>query len=125
MQIYLYAEADNLEEIATPLSDALSRWVKKTNLPVEFVDNRHEPDPASSDGETAFWNLGIELSATRRSDLGKSLDFLYKLAKEQRCEFVIGLASSAVSPAKDICYFGYEEGRPDVHEIAHYLGFKL
>ncbi len=125
MQIYLYAEADDLEEIANPLSDALSRWIKKTNLTVQLINDRHEPALESNESNEAFWNIGINLTAERRSDLRKSLDFLYKLATEQRCEFVVGLASTEAVPAKDICYFGYEEGRPDVHEIAHYLGFKL
>jgi len=117
MQIYIYAEADNLEEIAAPLADKLSHWVKKSKLSVEYIN--HQSDFGSDNNREAFWNLGIHISAKRRSDLRKTLEFLYKLSKEQHCEFVVGLASSETSPATDICYFGYEEGRPDTHEIAH------
>ena len=66
----------------------------------------------------------MNLTPKRRSELRKALDHLHSLAKQYRCDFVVGLASSNKGPAQDICYFGYEEGKPDVHEIANYLGFR-
>jgi len=121
MKIYIYAESDDLEEIAEPLTDAISDWLKKSGSNAELVNDRQHSD---SDNTDSFWNLGLNISVKRKSDLRKALDPLYSIAKTERCDFVVGRASSKSGPAQDICYFGYEEGKPDVHEIANYLGFR-
>ncbi|MES9963339.1 MAG: hypothetical protein ABW116_07340 [Candidatus Sedimenticola sp. 20ELBAFRAG] len=123
MKIYIYAESDDLEAIAEPMSEALERWVKKSESNVSLVNERHQPDEDET-GEP-FWNLGVNLEAKRRSDLKKTLEFLYGLAREYKCEFVVGLGSSDKGPAQDICFFGHEEGKPDAYEIANYMGFRL
>ncbi|MES9884057.1 MAG: hypothetical protein ABW185_24700 [Sedimenticola sp.] len=123
MKIYLYAVSDDLEAIAEPLSEAIASWVKKSDGKATLVNDRHQPGE-DEEGE-AFWNLGINLEAKRRSDLKKVLQFLYSQATEQKCEFVVGIAASAKGSAQDICFFGYEEGRPDAYEVANYMGFKV
>jgi len=47
MKIYIYAEADNLEEIAEPLADDIAAWIKKKGGPAEMVNDRHEPELSS------------------------------------------------------------------------------
>lgn len=118
MKIYLYAESDDLESIAEPMGEAIENWTKKSGCDATFINDRHDTNPA-------FWHLGINLIAQRRSDLKKTLEFLYTQAKEHKCEFVVGIASSNQGPAQDICYFGYEEGKPDAYEIANYMGFRV
>ncbi|MES9899738.1 MAG: hypothetical protein ABW148_12025 [Sedimenticola sp.] len=123
MKIYIYVESADLEEIAEPMSEAIARWVKQSDDAATLVNDRHQPGEDET-GEV-FWNLGINLEAKRRSDLKKALQFLYSQATEHKCEFVVGIAASNKGPAQDICFFGYEEGRPDAYEIANYMGFRV
>lgn len=123
MKIYIYAESDDMETIAEPMSEAIASWVKKSDGSATLINEHHVPGEDET-GEP-FWNLGINLVAERRSDLKKALEFLYTQAKEHKCEFVVGIASSNKGPAQDICFFGYEEGKPDAYEIANYMGFRL
>lgn len=123
MKIYIYAESDDLESIAEPMSEAIAQWIKKSGEKATLVNDHHQP--AAGEEGAPFWNLGINMEAKRRSDLKKALAMLYPLAREYKCEFVVGIASSGRGAAQDICFFGYEEGKPDAYEIANYMGFRV
>lgn len=125
MKIYIYADSDDLKAIAEPLLKEIGGWVKKSGEASQLINDQHEPDVGADQSGKAFWNLGMHLFAKRKSDLRKVLDFLYGVSKTYRCNFVIGIVSSEKRSAQDICYFGHEEGKPDVHEIANYMNFKL
>lgn len=123
MKVYIYAESDDLEAIAEPMSEAIAGWVKKSDGSATLVNDRHQP--GEDEAGESFWNLGINLEAKRRSDLKKALQFLYSQATEHKCEFVVGIAASSKGSAQDICFFGYEEGKPDAYEIANYMRFRV
>lgn len=53
--------------------------------------------------------------------LKEPLNFLYKIAKTHKCEFIIAMLDSESGDLEEVCYFGFEEGRPDLFEIANYL----
>ncbi|MEJ1354726.1 MAG: hypothetical protein RPU39_08565, partial [Candidatus Sedimenticola sp. (ex Thyasira tokunagai)] len=42
MKIYIYAESDDIEEIAEPMSEAIARWVKQSDDAATLV-NRCQP----------------------------------------------------------------------------------
>jgi hypothetical protein len=58
--------------------------------------------------------------ASRSQHLKIPINFLYQLARQQKIDFELGIAESDQFEA--ICYFGHEEGRPDIFEMALYLG---
>ena len=63
----------------------------------------------------------MNLKVKNKFKLKDPLNFLYTLAKTHKCEFVIAMACQETGEIQDVCYFGYEEGRPDLFEIANYL----
>ena len=107
MYLYMYVEADELEEFVEPISASISEWIDADDELTHLVNQ-----PENS------W-LGIDVAITKQHQLKKPLNFLYSLAKEHKCNFVIGIISP--DNREDICYFGHEEGRPDMYEVATYL----
>jgi len=112
MKIYMLAEHDELEEIAEPLAEAVSVWLAESDSRAEFV----RPD------EDAL-QVGIMLETGKKIALKDPVNFLYSLAKEYKVEFVVGVMAEDGS-RENVCFFGFEEGRPDINEIAQYLGLK-
>ena len=49
---------------------------------------------------------------------------LYAIATKQKIEFVVGIVDDKTGESEEVCYFGKQEGMPDVFEIANYLGLK-
>ncbi|PCJ42974.1 MAG: hypothetical protein COA99_08005 [Moraxellaceae bacterium] len=107
MDLFIYAEAEDLHDIAESLTASISAWIGKDNEKMSLVN---QPDKG--------W-LGIDVTITAQHQLKKPLNFLYGVAKEHKCNFVIGILTS--DAREDVCYFGHEEGRPDMYEIATYL----
>ena len=112
MPIFLYlddpADVDDLES----LTGSLRAWAEP--LPgISWVDNADHPRRGGHE-------LGIEFEPRRAADLKAPLNFLYSLARRHGCDFVVGRRDS--DALEDVCYFGAEEGRPDMFEVASYLG---
>jgi len=156
MNIYLFAESDDLAEIEQELTTNIQQWLteranqrsqKKENTDPDesetkgktvkqqrdtettlndsntiiFVNQRMDNESAANDVHLLrSWELGITLRLKSKAELKEPLNFLYGLAKQTKCEFVVGIHHAA--DKEDICYFGHEEGRPDMHEVAMYLG---
>lgn len=110
MELYIYIEADELEDIAEPMVDAITPWIGNNNEKTRLV-NRLE------DGQ-----VGVNMTVTSKNGLKKPLIFLYDLAKEYKCDFVVGILTPETGDMEDVCYFGHEEGRPDMFEMGCYLG---
>jgi hypothetical protein len=114
MKIFFLLDGEP-SSVADQLMEAITVWVKSEETHVEIIDKRPE--------DMAAWELGIQLECKRRIHMKPSLDFLFKLAKKIEREFVIGLYDKR-GARENICYFGYEEGCPDIDEVAMYLGLK-
>ena len=117
MKLYIFAEQDELEDIAEALYAKIAAWAEpKTTVTAIY---RHDDSAEPVRGKYRDIEVGIEFSAKNSNKLKEPLNTLYKLAKDYKCEFVVGQIED--DTYQDVCYFGHEEGRPDMFEIANYL----
>ena len=112
MKIYMLAEHDELHEIAESLAEQIATWHGEQSGNIELVS------PSEDDPE-----VGIIIETSKKFALKDPVNFLYQLAKENKAELVVGIQQDDGS-RENICFFGYEEGRPDINEIGQYLGLK-
>jgi len=112
MKIYMLAEHDELDEIAEPMSEAIRDWLAKSDSRAELI----HPDEDNL-------QVGVFIETGKKVALKDPVNFLYTLAKEYKAEFVVGLIAEN-DRRENVCFFGFEEGRPDINEIAQYLGLK-
>ncbi len=122
MKIYLHLEADELDENedrAEILITAISEWLKEGKSAAQLVNANVEE--GAERGRTD-WDIGLIIETRKKTILAKPLNFLYELAQKEQQEFVVGIYDETHSSYENVCYFGYEEGRPDLHEVASYLG---
>lgn len=111
--IYIYVDApDDVKDFAAT-ADAVRDWT-------DGRDNVTWIHRTGDDAQRGDLDAGIELNARRASDLKVPLNALYSIARQFRCDFVVG--KRVESGFEDVCYFGAEEGRPDMFEVATYLG---
>ncbi len=112
MKIYMLAEHDDLDEVGETMAEAISTWAATITRPVKVIS------PTEDDLQ-----VGIIMDVGKKIALKEPVNYLYTLAKEHKAEFVIGIISDDGSQEK-VCFFGFEEGKPDINEIAQYLGLK-
>jgi len=116
----LYFLLDGLVDDEKPATTAdkvvatLSEWLKSSKLGMTLVDERPE--------EVEEWQVGLQFDCERKAVLKAPLEFLFQWAKKAEQEFVIGFYDKKSGSREDVCYFGHEEGRPDISEVAMYLG---
>lgn len=65
-------------------------------------------------------DLGLQFNARAVKHLKQPLNQLYALARRHHCDFAVGELVNG--RPEDVCYFGAEEGRPDMFEVGMYLG---
>ena len=111
MDLYFYVASDDFEELVEPVSTSLTTWIGDRTEGLSLVNQCEE----------GVFRLGINITINEKAKLKKPLSFLYKVAKEHRCDFVIGIFCPDTGSMEDVCYFGHEEGRPDMYEVANYL----
>ena len=111
MDLYIYVEGEDLDKIVEPVSASIMEWVGDRTEGLNLVNRQDENT----------LRLGINITINEKSKLKKPLNFLYKIAKEHKCDFVIGIFCPDTGDMEDVCYFGHEEGRPDMFEVANYL----
>jgi hypothetical protein len=116
MKIFIHIDGTDLEDIAEPVAAAIDAWVKDCNCSAAAVDEL--------DGQTGARILGLIIDTGKKAMLKPALDFLYGIAREYQQEFVVGFIDADNGTAHKLCYFGHEEGRPDVNEIGSYLGLR-
>jgi len=114
MRISIVLDEPDLDEVAEPFETAISSWLNDCNCTAELV---------SADA-TAGQTVGLIINTSKKAVLKKALDFLYELAQTHKQEFVVGYIEAETEETQKVCYFGHEEGRPDVSEIGSYLGLK-
>ncbi len=115
MQVSIYAEHKDLEAIAEPVSRAIKVCIKATGSVMTFEDNRDEEGNG---------NFGIKINIRKKGELRDPLKKLYGIANTHKLEFAVGIVDEKTGKSEAICYFGKEEGMPDLFEIANYLGLK-
>jgi len=118
MKIYFYLDGEDFAEIEGPFVEALEQWLTSQELEGSLV-NEKQGDPDFPDS----WRLGLDLTLTKKAQLKAPLNFLYSQAKTHKQDFVIGIAHDS-GEMENICYFGNEEGRPDMFEVSCYLGME-
>lgn len=111
MNLYIYSVGDEIEEAAEPVADAIHEWLAANeNIRATLVNQKQDQDLL----------LGIDLEVNNKRHLKGPLKFLYSLANSHKLDFVIGIQQDS-GDREDVCYFGFEEGRPDELEVANYL----
>lgn len=114
MDIYCLIETDDFDTEVLPQAEAIetaiNAWlVESRSCATLFKDLDREL-------------LGLRIETNKKATLKKPLDFLNTLTKPFSLNFVVGLFEQ--DEREDICYFGVEEGRADIGEIANYLGIE-
>lgn len=104
-----YLEEDELTALQQPIIDAITKWIGEKSYAYTLSPEEHS-------------KIGMSLKVKSKFKLKDPLNFLFDLAKAHQCEFVISIIDEASKEAEDICYFGNEEGKPDMFEVANYLG---
>lgn len=106
-------ECESLEsqECLTQFKAELAEWLST-------ADAKHQP--LNEDDR-----IGIYTSARKSKQLQTPLNFLYNVAKNNKVEFAIAMMDddNGDTEWQEVCFFGYEEGQPDIFEIGCYLGF--
>ena len=110
--VYMPAEADELQDIAADLEAEIRPWVAEKDTGAHLL--------ADKDEEGEYRRIGINIQVRKRAHLKEPLSFLYELARRHKCDFVLGVYDG--DRQEDICYFGNEEGKPDAFEVANYIG---
>lgn len=151
MKLYIYVdhsqfEANELVKIIKTSASELKAWIDSSPLFLEYVgpepNELDAEDPAVSEPlpkeattveelaaltEVDFAmpeavDFGLTLSIKNKKHLQEPLNFLNKIAQSNKCEFVVGYFNETTNKKEDVCFFGFEEGKPDLFEIANYLG---
>ena len=121
MELYIYIDGSDLDEIAEPIENSIRGWIANGYDKVSLVNQRDMEAVGLSEADLPDWDLGVNIKVKGKSELKEPLNFLYSLAKKYKRDFVIGIFDPQSGVAEDVCYFGREEGRPDIHEISSYL----
>ena len=122
LQIYIDTsdiELERLEDITPLIVQSISEWVGNKKQVVS-LSSGVESD-AEDQGDIFDKKLGIQFSVSSKFKLKDPLNFLYSLAKAHKCECAIAILDSESGDTEEVCFFGFEEGRPDLYEIANYL----
>lgn len=119
MDVHIFIDSESylecsIEDMVEPVRADLRLWVDNKSS-VSLLDQ------CSSDSAEE-WKLGIGMKVKSKFKLKGPLNFLYELSQKYQCEFVVAEYDEESGTVEAVCYFGYEEGRPDLFEIANYLG---
>lgn len=114
VKLYICLDGEDIHDVAEDFLAAVEDWIGQQKRTFELI-NQQDTDAV----ETS--RFGLAMTVKKTSDLTLPLDFLYRLAKQFKQEFVLSIWDSGTEQTEDICYFGHEEGKPDIYEIASYI----
>lgn len=106
MQVYM-ALVQEEQDVSDVVQEAIKQWLGEGKNNIAVIEQAGEP--------------GLQITPDSKFDLKDPLNALQAIAKQHKCNFVVGIAE-ADGEREDVCFFGHDEGRPDLHEIACYLG---
>jgi len=128
MELHIYVDdtdldPKHLQDITSPITNAITDWISEQKQNIRLLTPLKEADTEEYINEMTHeaLKLGICIRVKSKYKLKEPLNFLYSLAKAHKCEWVIAMFDSESGNLEEVCYFGYEEGRPDLFEIANYL----
>mgnify|MGYP000094285535 CR=1 FL=1 len=113
MHIYLLIDGSDYSECREEIVAAIELWLTESRSSAVLINNLDDSEDL----------LGLSIDTNRKLTFKKPLEFLDSLAQQHQQEFVVGLFDDQ-QQREDICYFGFEEGKPDLLEIASYLGLE-
>ena len=112
MDIYCLIDSYDFDEDVAPnapaIITAIENWLAESRSSAQLINKQDEQQ------------LGLSINTKRVQTLKKPIAFLFTLTEQWPLDFVIGVDNNG--EREDICYFGKEEGHPDISEIANYLG---
>jgi len=109
MHIYFLIDGSDCSESRDDIVSAMTGWLEESRSSAKLINDEGAEQ------------LGLSIETQRAKTLAKPLMFLYGLAREYEQEFVVGYVGEQ-DEREDVCYFGFEEGKPEVDEIMMYLG---
>ena len=114
MHIYCLIDSHDFEDEFAPhlgpIETAINDWLTESRSSAILYKD--------IEGKKPF--IGLLIETNRKLTLKKPIECLYVLSQKYTLECVIGLLKN--DDRDDVCYFGAEEGEPDINEIANYLG---
>jgi hypothetical protein len=120
VNIYIFVDGPKPDD-AEQVEQDLKKWLEQEHSACLLITHHSSNEDTERESD---WALGLEFETTNKRDLKAPLNFLYRMAQNYQLEFVVGLSDPTRGTRTPVCYFGDEEGRPDLHEIAHYIGLK-
>lgn len=106
MQLKISCNQEELQENKQTVDEQIQQWAAEKEHFDEF----------STEVES-----GLLVWVKKAEQLKMPLNFLYGLAKTFKLEFAVSLEEEN-GGWEEVCYFGHEEGKPDVFEISCYTG---
>ena len=127
MDLFIYLDGTHIEpaqydKVSRPIGESISTWVDQNPTNVELVDQRSNDADGDSSNSSAMPALGVHIAVKRKAELKAPLSFFYTLAKQHKQEFVLGIVDQKSGATEEVCYFGFEEGKPDAFEVSNYIG---
>lgn len=110
LNVYMTLVNDADHDPAEAVGQALVDWIGEGRKGITLVEKAEAQEP------------GLRITSRSKHDLKDPLNALYCIAKDNKCHFVVGFICPDSGEAEDVCYFGHEEGKPDLYEVASYLG---
>ena len=124
IDIYIYVDGSDLDDIAGPITEELDAWVNKNGFEINVVNHRHEKTSELKPNELPYWDLGVNLKPDNSLQFEKALQFLNDIAHKYKRDFALGYYSESSGISEDIDYFGYESGNPNIVEIKQSLSIE-
>ncbi len=108
MYLSIYCEDPELADCRETIEPELLEWL--------------ESFPAACEPIQTEDRLGMSITIKKNKQLKNPLNFVYGIAKKHKLEFAIAMQDEESGEWEEVCFFGYEEGKPDIFEVACYLG---
>jgi hypothetical protein len=124
MDLTFYIDSDDFDDIKQAALVQLIEWFKDNPRKIELLVEPIDLDLEQEDDIANIDKLGLQLTISRKSQLKQPLQFLYELAQSLPCEIAFGAIDSQKQISETICYFGAEEGKPDLVELGTYANLK-
>ncbi len=127
MDLFIYLDGTHIDpahidKISGPIGESISQWVEQNPTNVDLINQCCTETGSETSSRAEFPALGIHLAVKRKAELKAPLNFFYTLAKQHKQEFVLGLRDKGTGATEEVCYFGFEEGKPDAFEVSNYIG---
>ncbi len=122
MDIYIYSVGPDVDDHKADLAESITLWLEENQINATLLNQASENQEHMTADNPEAWLIGLHLKAKKTKALKTPVNFLQSLTKAHQCDFAIAIYDVKTGATQDVCYFGHEEGKPDIFEIANYLG---